>query len=132
MESGDPPGMFINGRGCVVSLPLSRGQGAAWNTLRTKSEAVPISVLSFLMAFGSQIILLSFFQFWDYRQPRKYLSILPCQVPVWKARYTVSDTPRPAGDLHFGVPEARQGGAGATRAIFFYFLCEAVFALSLR
>lgn len=29
-------------------------------------------------------------QFWDYRQPRKYLNILSCQVPVWKARYTVS------------------------------------------
>uniref|UniRef100_K7G0Q8 WD repeat domain 59 n=1 Tax=Pelodiscus sinensis TaxID=13735 RepID=K7G0Q8_PELSI len=25
-------------------------------------------------------------RFWDYRQPRKYLNILPCQVPVWKAR----------------------------------------------
>ena len=35
----------------------------------------------------------SFFQFWDYRQPRKYLNILPCQVPVWKARYTVSELP---------------------------------------
>lgn len=32
-----------------------------------------------------------FFKFWDYRQPRKYLNILPCQVPVWKARYTVSE-----------------------------------------
>lgn len=31
-------------------------------------------------------------QFWDYRQPRKYLNILSCQVPVWKARYTVSVT----------------------------------------
>lgn len=28
-------------------------------------------------------------KFWDYRQPRKYLDILSCQVPVWKARYTV-------------------------------------------
>ncbi|XP_076003001.1 GATOR2 complex protein WDR59 isoform X1 [Genypterus blacodes] len=27
-------------------------------------------------------------RFWDYRQPRKYLKILSCQVPVWKARYT--------------------------------------------
>uniref|UniRef100_A0A3Q3W2H1 RWD domain-containing protein n=1 Tax=Mola mola TaxID=94237 RepID=A0A3Q3W2H1_MOLML len=27
-------------------------------------------------------------KFWDYRQPRKYLNILSCQVPVWKARYT--------------------------------------------
>ncbi|MGH0121815.1 UNVERIFIED_CONTAM: hypothetical protein FKN15_068801 [Acipenser sinensis] len=29
-------------------------------------------------------------RFWDYRQPRKYLNILSCQVPVWKARYTNS------------------------------------------
>ncbi|KAJ8252576.1 hypothetical protein COCON_G00218880 [Conger conger] len=28
-------------------------------------------------------------RFWDYRQPRKYLNILSCQVPVWKARYTL-------------------------------------------
>uniref|UniRef100_H3A6L1 WD repeat domain 59 n=1 Tax=Latimeria chalumnae TaxID=7897 RepID=H3A6L1_LATCH len=27
-------------------------------------------------------------RFWDYRQPRKYVNILSCQVPVWKARYT--------------------------------------------
>ncbi|MGH0115796.1 UNVERIFIED_CONTAM: hypothetical protein FKN15_046981 [Acipenser sinensis] len=27
--------------------------------------------------------------FWDYHQPRKYLNILTCQVPVWKARYMV-------------------------------------------
>uniref|UniRef100_G3PZZ6 WD repeat domain 59 n=1 Tax=Gasterosteus aculeatus aculeatus TaxID=481459 RepID=G3PZZ6_GASAC len=27
-------------------------------------------------------------RFWDFRQPRKYLNILSCQVPVWKARYT--------------------------------------------
>lgn len=32
-------------------------------------------------------------QFWDYRQPRKYLNILSCQVPVWKARYTVGLAP---------------------------------------
>ncbi len=32
-------------------------------------------------------------KFWDYRQPRKYLDILSCQVPVWKARYTVQFEP---------------------------------------
>ncbi|CAJ0932550.1 unnamed protein product [Ranitomeya imitator] len=28
-------------------------------------------------------------KFWDSRQPRKCLSVLACQVPVWKARYTL-------------------------------------------
>ncbi|KAJ3593385.1 hypothetical protein NHX12_005720 [Muraenolepis orangiensis] len=28
-------------------------------------------------------------RFWDYRQPRKCLKILSCQVPVWRARYTL-------------------------------------------
>lgn len=41
---------------------------------------------------GSNVACVSV-QFWDYRQPRKYLNILSCQVPVWKARYTVGLAP---------------------------------------
>ncbi|XP_021787870.2 GATOR complex protein WDR59 isoform X10 [Papio anubis] len=43
-------------------------------------------------------------QFWDYRQPRKYLNILPCQVPVWKARYT----PFSNGLVTVMVPQLRR------------------------
>ncbi|XP_078213881.1 GATOR2 complex protein WDR59 isoform X19 [Callithrix jacchus] len=43
-------------------------------------------------------------KFWDYRQPRKYLSILPCQVPVWKARYT----PFSNGLVTVMVPQLRR------------------------
>ena len=78
------------------------------------------------MAFISQIILLSLFQFWDYRQPRKYLNILPCQVPVWKARYTVSEMPF----LLLGKIISVFCTRGA-RDIFSYFLCEVVFSFCL-
>ncbi|KAK2530062.1 Wdr59 [Columba guinea] len=43
-------------------------------------------------------------RFWDYRQPRKYLNILPCQVPVWKARYT----PFSNGLVTVMVPQLRR------------------------
>lgn len=43
-------------------------------------------------------------KFWDYRQPRKYLNILPCQVPVWKARYT----PFSNGLVTVMVPQLRR------------------------
>ncbi|XP_063168940.1 GATOR2 complex protein WDR59 isoform X3 [Candoia aspera] len=43
-------------------------------------------------------------RFWDYRQPRKYLNILACQVPVWKARYTLCSS-----DLLEGVEELIDG-----------------------
>ncbi|XP_056879490.1 GATOR complex protein WDR59 isoform X1 [Takifugu flavidus] len=43
-------------------------------------------------------------RFWDYRQPRKYLNILSCQVPVWKARYT----PFPNGLVTVMVPQLRR------------------------
>uniref|UniRef100_A0A3B4GSW8 WD repeat domain 59 n=1 Tax=Pundamilia nyererei TaxID=303518 RepID=A0A3B4GSW8_9CICH len=42
--------------------------------------------------------------FWDYRQPRKYLNILSCQVPVWKARYT----PFSNGLVTVMVPQLRR------------------------
>ncbi|XP_048402391.1 GATOR complex protein WDR59 isoform X3 [Stegostoma tigrinum] len=44
-------------------------------------------------------------RFWDYRQPRKYLNILSCQVPVWKARYT----PFSNGLVTVMVPQLRRG-----------------------
>uniref|UniRef100_A0A4W3HDM2 WD repeat domain 59 n=1 Tax=Callorhinchus milii TaxID=7868 RepID=A0A4W3HDM2_CALMI len=44
-------------------------------------------------------------RFWDYRQPRKYLNILSCQVPVWKARYT----PFNNGLVTVMVPQLRRG-----------------------
>ncbi|XP_029464735.1 GATOR complex protein WDR59 isoform X2 [Rhinatrema bivittatum] len=43
-------------------------------------------------------------KFWDYRQSRKYLNILPCQVPVWKARYT----PFSSGLVTVMVPQLRR------------------------
>uniref|UniRef100_A0A8C6TMY9 WD repeat domain 59 n=1 Tax=Neogobius melanostomus TaxID=47308 RepID=A0A8C6TMY9_9GOBI len=43
-------------------------------------------------------------KFWDYRQPRKYLNILSCQVPVWKARYT----PFSNGLVTVMVPQLRR------------------------
>lgn len=43
-------------------------------------------------------------KFWDYRQPRKYLNILSCQVPVWKARYT----PFSHGLVTVMVPQLRR------------------------
>ncbi|XP_053127088.1 GATOR complex protein WDR59 isoform X2 [Hemicordylus capensis] len=43
-------------------------------------------------------------RFWDYRQPRKYLNILACQVPVWKARYT----PFSHGLVTVMVPQLRR------------------------
>ncbi|XP_068166100.1 GATOR2 complex protein WDR59 isoform X2 [Antennarius striatus] len=43
-------------------------------------------------------------RFWDYRQPRKYLNILSCQVPVWKARYTPFST----GLVTVMVPQLRR------------------------
>ncbi|KAL4630243.1 WD repeat-containing protein 59 isoform X1 [Arapaima gigas] len=43
-------------------------------------------------------------RFWDCRQPRKYLNILPCQVPVWKARYT----PFSNGLVTVMVPQLRR------------------------
>uniref|UniRef100_A0A8C6KWS3 WD repeat domain 59 n=1 Tax=Nothobranchius furzeri TaxID=105023 RepID=A0A8C6KWS3_NOTFU len=43
-------------------------------------------------------------RFWDYRQPRKYLNILSCQVPVWKARYT----PFSNGLVTIMVPQLRR------------------------
>ncbi|KAL7978746.1 hypothetical protein Chor_013235 [Crotalus horridus] len=43
-------------------------------------------------------------RFWDYRQPRKYLNILACQVPVWKARYT----PFSNGLVTVMVPQLRR------------------------
>ncbi|XP_028812666.1 GATOR complex protein WDR59 isoform X1 [Denticeps clupeoides] len=43
-------------------------------------------------------------RFWDYRQPRKYLNILSCQVPVWKARYT----PFSNGMVTVMVPQLRR------------------------
>ncbi|XP_077376566.1 GATOR2 complex protein WDR59 isoform X2 [Festucalex cinctus] len=43
-------------------------------------------------------------RFWDYRQPRKYLNILSCQVPVWKARYT----PFANGLVTVMVPQLRR------------------------
>ncbi|XP_020495862.1 GATOR2 complex protein WDR59 isoform X2 [Labrus bergylta] len=43
-------------------------------------------------------------RFWDYRQPRKYLNILSCQVPVWKARYT----PFSNGLVTVMVPQLRR------------------------
>ncbi|TRY58336.1 hypothetical protein DNTS_031779 [Danionella cerebrum] len=43
-------------------------------------------------------------RFWDYRQPRKYLDILSCQVPVWKARYT----PFSNGLVTVMVPQLRR------------------------
>uniref|UniRef100_A0A8D0GAC1 WD repeat domain 59 n=1 Tax=Sphenodon punctatus TaxID=8508 RepID=A0A8D0GAC1_SPHPU len=43
-------------------------------------------------------------RFWDYRQPRKYLNILHCQVPVWKARYT----PFSNGLVTVMVPQLRR------------------------
>ncbi|XP_078101627.1 GATOR2 complex protein WDR59, partial [Sander vitreus] len=42
--------------------------------------------------------------FWDFRQPRKYLNILSCQVPVWKARYT----PFSNGLVTVMVPQLRR------------------------
>ncbi|GCB64201.1 hypothetical protein scyTo_0011719 [Scyliorhinus torazame] len=44
-------------------------------------------------------------RFWDHRQPRKYLNILSCQVPVWKARYT----PFSNGLVTVMVPQLRRG-----------------------
>ncbi|KAM3625977.1 uncharacterized protein V6R79_020733 [Siganus canaliculatus] len=43
-------------------------------------------------------------RFWDYRQPRKYVDILSCQVPVWKARYT----PFSNGLVTVMVPQLRR------------------------
>ncbi|XP_024911189.1 GATOR complex protein WDR59 isoform X2 [Cynoglossus semilaevis] len=43
-------------------------------------------------------------RFWDYRQPRKYLNVLSCQVPVWKARYT----PFSDGLVTVMVPQLRR------------------------
>ncbi|KAE8277517.1 GATOR complex protein WDR59 [Larimichthys crocea] len=43
-------------------------------------------------------------RFWDFRQPRKYLNILSCQVPVWKARYT----PFSNGLVTVMVPQLRR------------------------
>ncbi|XP_069460287.1 GATOR2 complex protein WDR59 isoform X3 [Ambystoma mexicanum] len=43
-------------------------------------------------------------KFWDSRHPRKYLNILPCQVPVWKARYT----PFSSGLVTVMVPQLRR------------------------
>ncbi|XP_056267913.1 GATOR complex protein WDR59 [Pseudoliparis swirei] len=43
-------------------------------------------------------------RFWDFRQPRKYLNILSCQVPVWKARYT----PFSSGLVTVMVPQLRR------------------------
>uniref|UniRef100_A0A3B3RWG4 WD repeat domain 59 n=1 Tax=Paramormyrops kingsleyae TaxID=1676925 RepID=A0A3B3RWG4_9TELE len=43
-------------------------------------------------------------RFWDYRQPRKYLNILSCQMPVWKARYT----PFSNGLVTVMVPQLRR------------------------
>uniref|UniRef100_A0A8C9SH36 WD repeat domain 59 n=1 Tax=Scleropages formosus TaxID=113540 RepID=A0A8C9SH36_SCLFO len=57
----------------------------AWTGTRTMSSSLP-------------------HPFWDYRQPRKYLNILPCQVPVWKARYT----PFSNGMVTVMVPQLRR------------------------
>ncbi|XP_053304954.1 GATOR complex protein WDR59 [Spea bombifrons] len=43
-------------------------------------------------------------KFWDSRQPRKNLSVLTCQVPVWKARYT----PFSNGLVTVMVPQLRR------------------------
>ncbi|KAM4721286.1 GATOR2 complex protein WDR59 isoform 2-T2 [Rhinophrynus dorsalis] len=43
-------------------------------------------------------------KFWDSRQPRKCLSVLACQVPVWKARYT----PFSNGLVTVMVPQLRR------------------------
>ncbi|XP_077448423.1 GATOR2 complex protein WDR59 [Stigmatopora argus] len=43
-------------------------------------------------------------RFWDYRQPRKCLDVLSCQVPVWKARYT----PFSNGLVTVMVPQLRR------------------------
>uniref|UniRef100_A0A8C5WKW0 WD repeat domain 59 n=1 Tax=Leptobrachium leishanense TaxID=445787 RepID=A0A8C5WKW0_9ANUR len=43
-------------------------------------------------------------KFWDIRQPRKCLSLLACQVPVWKARYT----PFNSGLVTVMVPQLRR------------------------
>ncbi|XP_068117783.1 GATOR2 complex protein WDR59 isoform X3 [Hyperolius riggenbachi] len=43
-------------------------------------------------------------KFWDWRQPRKCFSVLPCQVPVWKARYT----PFSNGLVTVMVPQLRR------------------------
>ncbi|XP_072278600.1 GATOR2 complex protein WDR59 isoform X2 [Pyxicephalus adspersus] len=43
-------------------------------------------------------------KFWDWRQPRKCLSVLACQVPVWKARYT----PFSNGLVTVMVPQLRR------------------------
>uniref|UniRef100_A0A3B3CSG5 WD repeat domain 59 n=1 Tax=Oryzias melastigma TaxID=30732 RepID=A0A3B3CSG5_ORYME len=45
-------------------------------------------------------------RFWDFRQPRKYLNILSCQVPVWKARYTLQ--PFSNGLVTVMVPQLRR------------------------
>ncbi|XP_051920171.1 GATOR complex protein WDR59 isoform X2 [Hippocampus zosterae] len=55
----------------------------------------------FLLATSSQD---NSVRFWDYRQPRKYLNILSCQVPVWKARYT----PFSNGLVTVMVPQLRR------------------------
>ncbi|KAM5138755.1 GATOR2 complex protein WDR59 [Mantella aurantiaca] len=43
-------------------------------------------------------------KFWDWRQPRKCFSVLACQVPVWKARYT----PFSNGLVTVMVPQLRR------------------------
>lgn len=63
----------------------------------TSLAAVKVDFLHCIVDFLSSVNLAPcrscLLQFWDYRQPRKYLNILSCQVPVWKARYTVGLTP---------------------------------------
>lgn len=66
----------------------------AWKAAALKVWSADLCLC--LMVLSGLFCFLFFLKFWDYRQPRKYLNILPCQVPVWKARYTVSEKHPPA------------------------------------
>lgn len=78
-----------------ISLCYIYGQHGKLQLKGMDSWLVPL-LDGFVVWFGFFFFFVFFLKFWDYRQPRKYLNILPCQVPVWKARYTVSEKHPPA------------------------------------
>ena len=132
--------MFLSVKGafslhlCHRSMALGADSDALLNlSKRTESKefkGYASSIVEVCFCFFNGIYFTnypaSFFQFWDYRQPRKYLNILPCQVPVWKARYTVSELPF----LSLGNIISVFCMRGAN-LMFSYFLYEVVFSFCL-
>ncbi|XP_063468493.1 GATOR2 complex protein WDR59 isoform X6 [Symphalangus syndactylus] len=83
----------------LQSRQFCEGQWHPWGSWRS---SVWVASGMYDSTLGGKLQCVS--TFWDYRQPRKYLSILPCQVPVWKARYT----PFSNGLVTVMVPQLRR------------------------